>query len=351
LTLVILPEQFQTTPITWDSENKAVATVDDNGVVTTLTNGTTTITATAVINGKEATCSVEVRVPVSGLTVNPKLVTFTTLGVQATVPYAVVVPSTAHNKNVTWSSSNPAVATVNSTTGAITVITSGATNIIATSDADNTKSDYCAVTVTIPPASIALNSTATFTAASTGGSTTRYATVSPAQAANRNVSWSSSNTGVATVSPATTASGSNATITLVNRGSACGIAAASATIYARSAANSGIVASFTATSNGTAACPPPCSGTVQGNLCWSGSTTQTTWDNRSCGGESGFVVPTREQMLAACNAGVGGFRLDYAYWSSEEATSSNAHGVGFTQCNTMAMPKTFNYLVRCVKYI
>ena len=51
--------------LTWSSSNNKVATVTSDGVVTALAGGTTTITATSV-NGKTATCSITVQVPVGG---------------------------------------------------------------------------------------------------------------------------------------------------------------------------------------------------------------------------------------------------------------------------------------------
>ncbi|MDR0832617.1 MAG: Ig-like domain-containing protein, partial [Candidatus Symbiothrix sp.] len=59
LMLVLKPDQVQHKSVVWDSSNKAVATVDQTGVVTTLSNGSTTITATTA-DGQVATCVVGV---------------------------------------------------------------------------------------------------------------------------------------------------------------------------------------------------------------------------------------------------------------------------------------------------
>jgi hypothetical protein len=60
LTLVLKPDQVQHKSVIWDSSNKTVATVDQTGVVTTLSNGSTTITATTA-DGQVATCVVGVQ--------------------------------------------------------------------------------------------------------------------------------------------------------------------------------------------------------------------------------------------------------------------------------------------------
>ena len=59
-TATVMPNEAEiiAKPITWTSSNKSVADVDENGKITALTSGTTTITAQ--VEGKTATCSVTV---------------------------------------------------------------------------------------------------------------------------------------------------------------------------------------------------------------------------------------------------------------------------------------------------
>jgi len=57
-----------------------------------------------------------------------------------------IIPSTAGNKKVTWSSNNPAVATVDPATGEITALKSGTATITVTTD-DGGLTDDCIVTV------------------------------------------------------------------------------------------------------------------------------------------------------------------------------------------------------------
>ncbi|OLN24110.1 hypothetical protein BTO30_01470 [Domibacillus antri] len=83
------------TAIQWSSSNPAAAAVDQNGNVTGTGYGKAVISAAA--NGKTIQCVVKVTAD----TVNPTAALFET-----------VLPADARNKNVTWKSSNPSVATV-----------------------------------------------------------------------------------------------------------------------------------------------------------------------------------------------------------------------------------------------
>jgi len=110
---------------------------------------------------------------------------------------ATVLPDNASNRNVVWTSSNPAVATVNN--GLVSALTEGATIItVTTQDGNHTAS--CAVTVAkaIPVISVKLNKT-TLTLMD-GCKDTLIAIIFPDDASNKNVTWTSSNTNVATVS-------------------------------------------------------------------------------------------------------------------------------------------------------
>lgn len=120
-------------PVAWSSGNPAVATISSSGAITTVTPGTATITATA-----------EGVVGTAQLTVNPRPVATVTvaLGSPTLVPGATTAAiattldafgNTLTGRSVTWSSGNPAIATVASN-GQVTAVAPGTTSISATSE-------------------------------------------------------------------------------------------------------------------------------------------------------------------------------------------------------------------------
>lgn len=113
---------------------------------------------------------------------------------------ATVYPSNATNKTVTWRSSNTSVATVNASSGLIYAKATGSANIYATAADGSGKSDFLAVTVTngaVLVNSVELNRSSL--SLDIGKTFSLSATVCPENAANRSLSWSSSNPTVATV--------------------------------------------------------------------------------------------------------------------------------------------------------
>lgn len=150
-------------------------------------------------------------VAVTGVSVSPTTVT---VGLGTTQQLnATIAPANATNQNVTWTSSNTAVATVNAS-GLITAVAAG-TATITVKTIDGNKTATSAITVTtIPVSSVAVSPTS---ASLYAGNTQQLSTtISPANATNKNVTWSSSNTAIATVNSAgliTAVAAGTATIT------------------------------------------------------------------------------------------------------------------------------------------
>ncbi|MEF9918233.1 MAG: Ig-like domain-containing protein, partial [Eubacterium sp.] len=148
LTATVLPEKTTDKTVIWSSENSAIATVSDKGLVTGIENGTTTITAQTE-NGKKATCIVSVigdLAPVESVNINQTEATLK-VGHDVTLT-ATIKPSNAVIKAATWTSSNAEIATVNSETGRVIAQKEGVTTITATAD---NKTATCQVTVTPRP--------------------------------------------------------------------------------------------------------------------------------------------------------------------------------------------------------
>lgn len=145
LTVNRSPSAVSYPTITWTSSNTNVATVDSNGKVTAKGNGTAIITAkTTDGTNLSKTCTVTVTTPVTGVSVSP---TTLTLNVGGTYTLAKTVsPSGASNQNVTWSTDNTAVATVDSS-GKVTAVSKGTATITCTSSENSSYKGTCAVTV------------------------------------------------------------------------------------------------------------------------------------------------------------------------------------------------------------
>ena len=230
LAATITPSNATNQNVTWSSDNESVATVDQNGRVTAVAQGGATITA--AVDGKSAECYVTVNaaapVPVTSVSLDKTSLGLTEGDTETLT--ATVEPSDATNKNVTWSTSDASIATV--TDGVVTAVAPGTATITVTTE-DGNKAATCAVTVTaatVPVTGVTLNKTST--SLYVGDTETLTPTITPDNATNKNVTWSSDDTSVATVD----ASG---LVTAVARGTAV--------ITATAADGSGASASCTVT--------------------------------------------------------------------------------------------------------
>jgi len=146
LIATIEPENATNQAVVWSSSNGFVASVDNAGLVKAMAKGATTITVITADGGKTATCEVTVTeavIAVSGIMLNKETLTLVT-GDSETLS-ATVAPENATNKDFTWSSSNPAIATVDDD-GYVTALQKGVVVIAATTtDGDHTAT--CEVTV------------------------------------------------------------------------------------------------------------------------------------------------------------------------------------------------------------
>lgn len=142
LTASVNPNNADIKGISWSSSNTAVAIVSD-GKVTAVSAGSATITAKSDDGGKTATCQVTVNamlVPVSGVSLDKSSIELTE-GDKVKLS-VTITPENATNKNVTWSSSDEAVAIISD--GEITAIKEG--NVVVSASVDNF-SAMCSVKV------------------------------------------------------------------------------------------------------------------------------------------------------------------------------------------------------------
>ena len=190
---------------TYKSDNETVATVDKNGLVTPLKAGTATITVTAkadvTVNGMaafsktaQAECKVTVTdnsIPATNIELDASSKTMT-VGEKAKLT-ATVKPDDSTDK-VTWKSKNDKIVSVDEN-GNITALAVGETEVIATA---GNVSAVCKVTVEgVKVSKVELNKTSVSLKA--GETEQLTATVSPDNATDKTVTWTSSKPTVAAV--------------------------------------------------------------------------------------------------------------------------------------------------------
>jgi uncharacterized protein YjdB len=201
----------------WSSSDEAVAVVSSTGRVSTLKNGSVTITASS--EGKSGTATVTIApaapAPVASVTITPPAASVAVGQTQLLQAQTLDASGgTLTGRAVAWSTSNAAVATV-SPGGLVTGVAPGDATVSATSEG---KEGTAAITVTAAaPVPVATVTVAPTTLPLQTGQTGTL-TATTRDAANnvltgRTVAWTTSNAGVATVAP-------NGTVTAVAVGTA-----------------------------------------------------------------------------------------------------------------------------------
>ncbi|MXW53803.1 MAG: hypothetical protein F4Z66_07455 [Gammaproteobacteria bacterium] len=183
--------------VTWSSGNTAVATVDDNGLVTAIQSGETVITARA--DSLESTTTITVIQVPGSIVVEPSALTLTSVGENAQLAARIfdenghAVPDAA----VAWSSENKDVATVD-VHGVATAVRNGEAVIVARSDSLKTTTTITVIqvaeSIVVEPSALTLTSIG-----DTARLTARVLDGNGHPVAEALVTWSSSDRRVATV--------------------------------------------------------------------------------------------------------------------------------------------------------
>jgi uncharacterized protein YjdB len=142
LTATVGPEQATDKTVAWESSNPdALAINAETGAYEAKAGGTATVTVKAA-DGKTATCTVTVNVPVTSVAINdaPSALTVGNTGTLT----ATVGPGQATDRTVTWESSNPDALAINVTTGEYEAKAAGTATITARA---GNQSATCDVTV------------------------------------------------------------------------------------------------------------------------------------------------------------------------------------------------------------
>ncbi len=203
---VVVPSRTENKNVTWASSDESVATVDSNGIVTAVAvvahgvTATATITVTTEEGRYSAFCAVTVvEKPVHVTAVNLNKGSSALLQNVTEQMTAVIYPSDATNQNLIWSSDNPQIVSVDSS-GLVSSSDNTGTTTVRVRSVDGGFTASCLFTVSATPvdvAGISLNKTSTTVAA--GKFETLFALITPSNATNQNITWSSSNDSIASV--------------------------------------------------------------------------------------------------------------------------------------------------------
>ena len=216
---------------TWEIGDDSIASVDANGVITGIKGGNTIVTLTSADGKFSAKCPVTVNQPLKAIKMDD--IALETNGhTSETVAYTLE-PADTTEDDVILSVADESVAKLEG--NKLVAVSDGTTKITATSGIVKTSAK---VTVTTKVEQIALSKTEGVL--TVGNSVTVTATVTPDNATNTTINWTSSDEKVATVD-------SNGKVTAV--------AAGNATIKATSESDGDVSADYALTVNKAAAKP------------------------------------------------------------------------------------------------
>ena len=215
----------------WTVGDDSIATVDDNGIITGIKGGDTIVVVSSADGKMTAKCPVTVSQPLMAIRMDD--IDLQTNGQSSATVNYTLVPADTTEDNVTLSVDDESIARLDG--NRIIAVNNGETKITATCGIVKTSAK---VTVTTEVEQITLNKTEGVL--TVGNSVTVTATVTPDNATNATVNWTSSDEKVATVD-------SNGKVTAV--------AAGNATIKATSESDGDVSADYALTVNKAAAKP------------------------------------------------------------------------------------------------
>ena len=204
LIATVVPTNAENKGVAWSSSDTGIATVTEDGLVHGIKPGEATITVTTDDGKKTAECAVKVlSVETTGIILNKtKLTIEKEISERLT---ATVLPENASDKEIRWTTSDKNIVTVDES-GVVTGVKAGTATITAEtgSGGSSVKKAVCEVTVTeqenntIRVKGIALNKE-TLPIQEGELDDSLEAAVTPDNASNKNVIWSSGNNEIAVV--------------------------------------------------------------------------------------------------------------------------------------------------------
>lgn len=226
--VTVSPDNATDKKLIYSVSDETIASVSEDGILKGLRGGNVTITITSAEETqqpKNAKINVAINQAVSKITLNKSEITVGKGKNQKLE--AQVSPTDATNQNVTWTSSEPKIATV-AANGTVTGVKGGTVTITCTAKDGSGASASAKVTVITAVNSIQMSKRQI--AVMKGSSTSVSYTLLPNDATNKNIKWTSSNTNVATVD---------------SKGKITGVRKGTCTITAEATDGSGVSASTT----------------------------------------------------------------------------------------------------------
>lgn len=197
----VYPINLPDKKITWKSSDDNIAKIDSGGNITAQNPGKATLTAMLYSQKKSATATLSVRQPVTGIFMPTSTITLYTGG-EGRLLQTEIFPKNATNQNITWKSKNTKIARVDEN-GRVKPVGVGMTEITATTE-DGGFEAKCFVNVVnsyVDVQTLSVKNTDAMTI-KVGDSVNAIVTVSPSNARNKTLKWSSDDTKIATVSQA-----------------------------------------------------------------------------------------------------------------------------------------------------
>ena len=197
----VYPINLPDKKITWKSSDDNIAKIDSGGNITAQNPGKATLTAMLYSKKKSATATLSVRQPVTGIFMPTSTITLYTGG-EGRLLQTEIFPKNATNQNITWKSKNTKIARVDEN-GRVKPVGVGMTEVTATTE-DGGFEAKCFVNVVnsyVDVQTLSVKNTDAMTI-KVGDSVNAIVTVSPSNARNKTLKWSSDDTKIATVSQA-----------------------------------------------------------------------------------------------------------------------------------------------------
>lgn len=193
--VTITPTNLQAPVYTWTTSNKNIVSVDDKGEIKAISVGEATITVFNPDKTLQSSCKVSVQ-PINATAISLDIKSLELLVDEEIALTYKITPDNTTNKQITWSSADINIATVDNT-GKVKAIGVGETKI--TAKTNNLISDVCDVKVN-PVKATTISLSQNSISMEMSDKQTLSVSFTPVNTTNKKIIWTSSNSTIATVS-------------------------------------------------------------------------------------------------------------------------------------------------------